>query len=59
MNRNEFGKLIASLRRDMGWTQSQLARMADIDEPIISQIERGVKRHFDPRNWWRWPVPFK
>jgi transcriptional regulator with XRE-family HTH domain len=47
MNRKEFGKLIASLRRDMGWTQSQLAGMADIDEPIISQIERGVKRHFD------------
>jgi transcriptional regulator with XRE-family HTH domain len=48
MNRKEFGKLIASLRRDMGWTQSQLARVAEIDEPIISQIERGVKAHFEP-----------
>jgi transcriptional regulator with XRE-family HTH domain len=46
MNRKEFGKLIASLRRDMGWTQEQLAHNSGIDEPIISQIERGVKRHF-------------
>ncbi|MEW5938674.1 MAG: helix-turn-helix domain-containing protein [Chloroflexota bacterium] len=48
MNRKEFGKLIASLRREMGWTQGQLARVAEIEEPIISQIERGVKAHFEP-----------
>jgi len=49
MNRKEFGKLISSLRHEMGWTQEQLARATDIDLPIISQIERGVKSHFSPQ----------
>lgn len=31
----------------MGWTQFQFAEVADVDEAVISQIERGVKRHFD------------
>lgn len=48
MNRKEFGELIATLRQDMDWTQFQLAEFANADEPVISQIERGVKKHFDP-----------
>lgn len=48
MNRTDFGKLIASLRSDLGWTQAKLAEVAEIDIAIISQIERGVKKHFDP-----------
>lgn len=48
MNRREFGELVAALRQDLGWTQFQLAEYALIDEPVISQIERGVKKHFEP-----------
>jgi len=48
MKREEFGEFLAALRQDLNWTQFQLAEAADIDEPIISQIERGVKKHFEP-----------
>jgi transcriptional regulator with XRE-family HTH domain len=48
MNRREFGELIAALRQDMGWTQFQLAEYSGIDHAVISQIERGVKKFFEP-----------
>ena len=48
MDRKEFGKLIAALRQDMEWTQFNLAEYADIDLAVISQIERGAKKHFEP-----------
>ncbi|HMZ08825.1 MAG TPA: helix-turn-helix domain-containing protein [Anaerolineales bacterium] len=48
MDRFEFGVLIAMLREDMEWTQSELAEYSNLDTAIISQIERGVKKHFDP-----------
>lgn len=48
MNRKQFGELVAALRQDLGWTQFELAEYADLDEAVISQIERGVKKHFEP-----------
>ena len=48
MNRKEFGELLAALRQDLGWTQFQLAEYADMDDAVVSQIERGVKKHFEP-----------
>lgn len=48
MERKDFGQLVATLRQDLGWTQFKLAEVAEIDEPVISQIERGVKRFLDP-----------
>lgn len=48
MNRKEFGELVATLRQDLGWTQFQLAEYADVDEAVVSQIERGVKKYFEP-----------
>ena len=48
MNRRQFGELVAALRQDLGWTQFELAEFADLDNAVISQIERGVKRHFEP-----------
>ena len=48
MNRKSFGKIVASSRQDLGLTQMQLAERAEIALPIVSQIERGVKRYFDP-----------
>jgi transcriptional regulator with XRE-family HTH domain len=48
MNRREFGELVAALRQDMGWTQFQLAEYSDVDHAMISQIERGVKKFFEP-----------
>lgn len=48
MNRREFGQLLATLRQDLDWTQFELAEYAELDEAVISQIERGVKKHFEP-----------
>lgn len=48
MNRREFGALVAALRQDMGWTQFQLSEYSDVDHAVISQIERGVKKFFEP-----------
>lgn len=48
MNRKDFGELVAALRQDLGWTQFQLAEYSELDSAVISQIERGVKRYFEP-----------
>jgi transcriptional regulator with XRE-family HTH domain len=48
MNHRDFGQLLSTLRQDLGWTQFQLAEIGEIDEAVISQIERGVKKHFEP-----------
>lgn len=48
MNRKEFGELISALRQDLGWTQFQLAEFSNLDIAVISQIERGVKKYFEP-----------
>jgi transcriptional regulator with XRE-family HTH domain len=48
MNRKEFGQLLSTLRQDMGWTQFQLAEYAQADEAVVSQMERGVKKYFEP-----------
>jgi transcriptional regulator with XRE-family HTH domain len=48
MKRKDFGELVAALRQDLGWTQSQLAEAADIDDAVVSQMERGVKKYFEP-----------
>ena len=48
MNRKEFGELLSALRQDMGWTQSELAEYSEVDDAVISQIERGVKKYFEP-----------
>ena len=48
MNRKDFGQLLAALRQDLDWTQFQLSEHANIDEAVISQIERGVKKYFEP-----------
>src|SRR6266498_2734333 len=49
MNRKEFGELVAALRQDLNWTQFQLAEYADVDDAVISQIERGVKKFLEPQ----------
>ena len=48
MDRKEFGQLLATLRQDLEWTQFQLAEYSDEDEAVISQMERGVKKYFEP-----------
>ena len=48
MNRRQFGELVAALRQDLGWTQFQLAEYAELDDAVVSQIERGVKKYFEP-----------
>ncbi|MBK7452804.1 MAG: helix-turn-helix transcriptional regulator [Anaerolineales bacterium] len=44
MNRFEFGRLVASLREDMRWTQFELAEKSGVDISAISNIERGERR---------------
>lgn len=48
MDHKEFGFLVSLLRRDLNLTQFQLAENAQIDLAVVSQIERGVKKYFDP-----------
>ncbi|MFM8876910.1 MAG: helix-turn-helix domain-containing protein [Anaerolineae bacterium] len=48
MDRKEFGFLVSLLRQDLNLTQFQLAERTQIDIAVISQIERGVKKYFDP-----------
>ena len=48
MNRKEFGELLSTLRQDLDLTQFNLSEYADVDEAVISQIERGVKKFFEP-----------
>ena len=48
MHRKQFGELVAALRQDLGWTQFELAEYAELDDAVVSQIERGVKKHFEP-----------
>ena len=48
MDRKEFATLISVLRGDRGLTQFELGEEASTNVAIISQIERGVKKHFDP-----------
>ena len=44
MNRFEFGRLVASLREDMRWTQLELAEKSGVDISAVSNIERGERR---------------
>jgi len=53
MIREEFGQLLATLREDLGLTQYQLAERAEVNWTVISQIERGVKKHFEPELLFR------
>ena len=48
MNRQDFGELVAALRQDLHFTQFQLAENSGLDNAVISQIERGVKKYFEP-----------
>ena len=48
MNRKDFGELLSTLRQDLDWTQFNLSEYANVDEAVISQIERGVKKFFEP-----------
>jgi transcriptional regulator with XRE-family HTH domain len=53
MNRKDFGQLLATLRQDLDWTQFQLSEYANVDNAVISQIERGVKKFFEPELLFR------
>jgi len=39
---------LAALRQDLDWKQSELAEYAEVDDAVISQMERGVKKFFEP-----------
>ncbi|MFN8493430.1 MAG: helix-turn-helix domain-containing protein [Caldilineaceae bacterium] len=56
MNREEFGRLIAALRKeniDMRagkvWTQKMLAEKANLSERTIGQLEQGDKMNLEPQ----------
>lgn len=53
MKRLEFGALVALLRNELGWTQSQLAEYAEIEIATLSNIERGAKKFFEPELLFR------
>ena len=39
-----FGKRVAELRKDAGYSQEQFAFKCDVDRTYIGTIERGEKR---------------
>ena len=47
MDRKSFGKLLAVLRQEMNWTQAEFAELVDEDVALISNLERGTKKHID------------
>lgn len=53
MNREQFGRLVAALRKEhydeygAVWTQAKLAQMADLSEPLIGNVERGSKTNLE------------
>ncbi len=48
MQRDDFGKIVASLREDLGLTQPQMADLAGIPFHVLSHIERGKKSNLSP-----------
>jgi len=44
MDRFEFGTLVTSLRKDLEWTQKDLADRSGVDISVISNIERGERK---------------
>lgn len=49
MDRIEFGILVSLLRQDRNLTQFELAEHSQVENAVISQIERGVKKHFNSK----------
>ena len=41
MDAKELGRQVLAKRKEKGWTQEQLGKMADISRNYVSQIERG------------------
>ncbi|WP_052598403.1 helix-turn-helix domain-containing protein [Aureispira sp. CCB-QB1] len=37
----EIGKIIMNLRKDKGWSQSELAKKTDVSQVMIGKYERG------------------
>lgn len=59
MNSKDFGRLVAVLRQEQGWTQTQLAGFVNVDEDMLSNIERGTKRHISPDLLYRFANVFQ
>jgi transcriptional regulator with XRE-family HTH domain len=41
---NTFGKIIRKVRRELNWTQDELAQKINVSSPYIGHLEKG-KRH--------------
>ena len=39
-----FGKVLRTVRKEVGLTQEQLAHAADIDRTFVSMVERGERQ---------------
>ncbi len=42
MDNQKFGEFIASLRKEKGWTQRELAEKLNVTDKAVSKWERGV-----------------
>ncbi len=42
MNLLEIGKTIKKLRKERGYSQEELAKMANISRPTLSKLENGL-----------------
>jgi transcriptional regulator with XRE-family HTH domain len=44
MNKSTFGEIVRKVRRDLNWTQDDLAQKVQVSTPYIGHLESG-KRH--------------
>ena len=42
MDNQKFGQFIASIRKEKGWTQMELAHKLNITDKAVSKWERGI-----------------
>lgn len=45
MEKGQFGLRLAELRRARGLTQEELAKLADLSQAYVSDLEQGHRRH--------------
>jgi len=52
-----FGEKVRKARKELGWSQADLAERFGCNQKTISNIERGVtEARTGPANWRNWPA---
>ena len=46
MDSKKFGEFIATIRKEKGWTQAELAEKISVTDKAVSRWERGVSHSY-------------